>query len=46
MRCTRTLKNAGVLLASLSLDMLVLCWLATFDTLERWAEAGRRLRPW
>ena len=38
MRCTRTLKNAGVLLASLSLDMLVLRWLATFDTPERWAK--------
>jgi hypothetical protein len=32
------LKNAGVLLASLSLDMLVLRWLATFDTPERWAK--------
>jgi len=37
MRWTRTLKNAGGLVASLSLDMLVLRWLATFDTPERWA---------
>jgi hypothetical protein len=37
MRWTRTLKNAGGLIASLSLDMFVLRWLARFDTPERWA---------
>jgi hypothetical protein len=37
MRWTRTSKDAGALIASLSLDMFVLRWLARFDTPERWA---------
>jgi hypothetical protein len=37
MRWTRTLTIAGALIASLSLDMFVLRWLAKFDTPERWA---------
>ncbi len=47
MRWTRTLKNAGGLIASLSLDMLVFRWLArrharAMDQTAR--EAGRSLR--
>jgi hypothetical protein len=37
MSWTETSKNAGGLIASLSLDMFVLRWLARFDTPERWA---------
>ena len=38
MRWTRTLKNAGALIAAGSLDMLVLRWLASVDTPERWTK--------
>ena len=38
MRWTRALRNSGALIAAGSLDMVVLRWLATVDTPERWTK--------